>query len=79
MGNPRERLADTIFCAFVNEDSSAFPRYKDGEEIRSAAFSDTVDVKIEGQWYRISSESIDEPISLKEHHPDNLWKGKSYG
>lgn len=58
-------LAANIFTALVGEGSSRF--FADEEEIRSAAHSDTVDVKIGDQWYRIAASKIDEPISVVQH------------
>ncbi|WP_116051891.1 hypothetical protein [Amycolatopsis palatopharyngis] len=62
--HPEADIAESVFLALVGD---SVPPYAEEEEIRSAAFSDTVDVKVDGQWFRVSSVPIDEPISVEEH------------
>ena len=66
MNDFQVELAANIFCGLVG--SSAWTTYREVDEVRSAAYTDTVDVKLDGQWYRVSSTPIDEPISVAEHN-----------
>jgi hypothetical protein len=68
MTNARNEIAEKIYLHLVGDGPIA--PLMDEDEVRSAPYSDTVDVKIGGQWYRISATEIDEPISLKEHRDE---------
>jgi hypothetical protein len=65
MGDARAEIAEHIFLSLVGD--SPTMTLVDEEEVRSAPYSDSVDVKFGEQWYRISATPIDEPISLKAH------------
>lgn len=65
---PQTQLAMEIFLYLVGEDPGF--SYDEETQIRSAPNTDTVDVKLGDQWYRISSAPIDEPISLSEHRDE---------
>jgi hypothetical protein len=63
--DPRIALMAEVYFALVDDRARLVLR--DEEEIRSALSSDTVDVRIGAQWYRISAAPIPKPISLDEH------------
>jgi hypothetical protein len=62
-----DRIAQDIFVALIGE-TAVF--YEEETQIRSAPNTDSVDVLLDGQWYRISSVPIDEPISLAVHRDE---------
>lgn len=55
----REYIADDIYGC-LNAEWTPSHKY----ECRSKPNSDIVDVKLNGQWYRVSSERIDTPVCL---------------
>jgi hypothetical protein len=63
--DPRIALMEGLFLGLVGEGPNRF--YEDETQVRSASSSDTVDVRLGDQWYRISATPIPEPISLDEH------------
>jgi hypothetical protein len=65
----QDDLAMNIFLALVGERPNC--EYIEEDEIRSAPYTDTVDVKLGDQWYRISSAPIAEPISVKAHRNES--------
>jgi hypothetical protein len=48
-----------VFCTLIGD--SIGEEFIENENIRSEIGSDTIDIQLRGQWYRMSFEPIDEP------------------
>lgn len=62
-GNDPTTVMGDIFCALIGDGTPLVEE----DECRSVPDTNTCDVLLRGQWYRLTIESIDEPISVEEH------------